>query len=136
MRVMHDSTARQLYCGTLKLGGRYLRDARDCDSGARLSAAGRALELPETGIRCLSYAVDLSAAERDAEKIIITPALWMWRPRLGRDDQIIAKFALPAAARYFVPWQMLDDSGTATACAPPRKAAWRLPCSANSATYP
>ena len=105
-RAVNYVAARSSYAG------RYLRDARDCDSGARLEAAGRALELPENGIRCLSYAVDLSAAERDPEKIIITPALWMWRPRLGRDDQIIANFALPAASKVFVPWQMLDTAGT------------------------
>ena len=92
--------------------GGYLRDARDCDSGLPLRSRGSGLELPAAGVRCLSYAVSLSSAERDAGKIAISPTLWMWRPRLAHDDEILATFFLPDANRVFVPWRMRDNSGT------------------------
>lgn len=104
-RPVSDIAARS------RLAGKYLSDARDCDSGVTLGATGSTLRVPAAGIRCLSYAIDLSAAERDAGKIVIAPALWMWRPRLRRDEQILATFALPGNSRVFVPWQMLDESG-------------------------
>lgn len=91
---------------------RYLRDARDCDTGEKISPRGRSLALPDAGIRCLAYTADLAGAERDAERIVIPPALWMWRPRLRRADEILASFSLPDAMRVFVPWQQHDDAGT------------------------
>ncbi|MDH4126387.1 MAG: hypothetical protein OEV69_12205 [Gammaproteobacteria bacterium] len=90
--------------------GRYLRDAEDCDRDVPLESSGRRLELPAAGIRCLSYTVSMDAAARDPGKIVISPALWMWRPRLARDDEILASFSLPGSNRVFVPWQMSDDS--------------------------
>jgi hypothetical protein len=65
---------------------RYLHDVRDCDTGEKLATRDRRLELPAGGIRCLHYSVSLRGADRDASKIVISPALWMWRPRLGRED--------------------------------------------------
>jgi hypothetical protein len=88
-----------------------LRTARDCDRNTELALRGRSLELPAAGIRCLDYTVSLRAAQRDTEKIVISPTLWMWRPRLGRDDEILASFSVPDAMRVFVPWQMLDTAG-------------------------
>lgn len=88
---------------------RYLDDALDCDTNSRLRARGRRLELPSAGIRCLSYKVSLRAADRDDSKIVISPSLWMWRPRLRRDDEIISTFELPDDGRVFVPWQMIDE---------------------------
>ena len=95
-----------------RYAGRYLRDARDCDTGQELTSHGRILDLPASGIRCLSYAVSLRAAERDATRIVISPTLWMWRPRLAREDENLATFDLPAATSVFVPWQMLDATAT------------------------
>ena len=88
---------------------RYVRNLRDCDSQSSLRTRGRSVRLPDGGIRCLSYTVNLDAADRDADKIIISPTLWMWRPRLRRDDEILAQFKLAAGADVFVPWQRLDD---------------------------
>jgi hypothetical protein len=73
-----------------RYAGRYLREASDCDSGLPLKSRGRRLELPADGIRCLRYTTSLRSAERDAAKIVISPTLWMWRPRLARDDEILA----------------------------------------------
>lgn len=81
-----------------------------CRSGH--AAAGSNYRRPASGVRCLSYAVSLSSAERDAGKIAISPTLWMWRPRLAHDDEILATFFLPDANRVFVPWRMRDNSGT------------------------
>lgn len=94
------------------LAGRYLRDAEDCDRGSELSTRGRRLELPANGIRCLSYRVNLDSAMREPGRIIVSPALWMWRPRLSQGDEILATFSLPEANSVFVPWQMRDDSAT------------------------
>lgn len=94
------------------LAGRYLRDAEDCDRGSELSTRGRRLELFADGIRCLSYKVDLAGATREPGRIIISPTLWMWRPRLARNDEILASFSLPEQNSVFVPWQMRDDSAT------------------------
>lgn len=90
----------------------YLRDVRDCDSGEKIASRGRALVLAKSGIRCLSYTVSLRAADRDANKVVVSPSLWMWRPRLSRNDEILATFSLPHGTRVFVPWQMTDKSGT------------------------
>jgi hypothetical protein len=94
-----------------RYAGRYLREASDCDSGLPLKSRGRRLELPADGIRCLRYTTSLRSAERDAAKIVISPTLWMWRPRLARDDEILAEFSLPEPNRVFVPWQTRDESG-------------------------
>ena len=105
-RPAHYIAARSRYAGA------YLRHAEDCDSGQPLVVRGRQLELPADGIRCLSYAVSLSAAERDTGRIVISPTLWMWRPRLQRNDEILATFSLPGTNRVFVPWQMRDASAS------------------------
>jgi len=98
--------------------GQFLRDPLDCDTGARLSFRSRRLSLPAAGIRCLSYTVDLGRAAKserlssilDDSNIVVSPTLWMWRPRLGSRDEIIANFALANDARVFVPWEPISDS--------------------------
>jgi len=61
--------------------GKYLRDAEDCDSGKQINARSRRLGLPDSGIQCLRYTVDLSraaSAERlspllDDRNIVVSP---------------------------------------------------------------
>lgn len=98
--------------------GRFLREAEDCDSDEPLSARSRWLSLPVGGIRCLRYSVDLGRAaetERlsgllDDGNIVVSPTLWMWRPRLSSTDEIIATFSL--RDEVYVPWQKLNEAGT------------------------
>ena len=90
---------------------RYLRNATNCDTDDELETRARTLVLPSSGIRCLKYSVSLASAERSDSRIVISPSLWMWRPRLRRSDEILATFQLPDDAKVFVPWQMIGDGG-------------------------
>lgn len=100
--------------------GNYLRDARNCDNDTRIAARSRWLELPDRGIRCLRYSIDLrgaAAAERlnsilDDGNVAVSPTRWMWRPRLRGGEEIIATFNLGDGARVFVPWQSTNETGT------------------------
>jgi len=42
--------------------GRYLLDVRGCDESTGIRKRGRRLQLPDEGIRCLKYTVDLDRA--------------------------------------------------------------------------
>ena len=91
----------------------FLDRATDCVSDERLRARGRQLRLPRDGVRCLSYLVDLEAAARvsrmrtllDPANIVVSPTLWLWQPRLERDDQIRVRFELPDGVNVSVPWK-------------------------------
>jgi hypothetical protein len=97
--------------------GQFLRDPVDCDTGNPLNSRSRRLSLPAAGIRCLSYTIDLKQAAKserlssilDDSNIAVSPTLWMWRPRLGSRDEIIANFSLGGSARVFVPWERIDN---------------------------
>ncbi len=96
--------------------GRYIREIRDCDTGHELGRRDRRLVVPRDGIRCLSYRIDLGriarAERRNAnladDNIVVSPTLWLWRPRLDRADGIDISFVLPDGMRVSVPWQQLD----------------------------
>ena len=91
----------------------FLLDAHDCESGQAIDVRGRRMVAPGNGIRCLSYTVDLeaaAAAERRNEALrssnrIVSPTVWMWRPRLDNDDRIRVAFRLPDSVRVSVPWR-------------------------------
>lgn len=93
----------------------FLRDLRECDSGDRLTAGTRRLRLPRGGVNCITYAVDLDRAARaerlnrrlDPANIVVSPALWMWRPELGGEEEIRVQFRLPDNVGVSVPWQKL-----------------------------
>lgn len=118
VRAHFDRPVTSVYARS-RDAGQYLLDAEDCDSGQPLSARTRRLSLPETGIRCLRYRVDLDQAARDErlytilgnDNIAVSPTVWMWRPRLGDNDEIIATFDLAGSASVFLPWQPLDAAG-------------------------
>jgi hypothetical protein len=71
--------------------------------------------LPAGGIRCMSYAVDLVAAARRgihnrslaAENIVVSPALWLWRPALRGDAEIHVHFDVPTDLQVSLSWQRL-----------------------------
>ena len=96
---------------------RFLRDAIDCDTGQTLRNNQRRLLTPPAGISCLRYSVNLTQAARDERRnayldsanVIVSPTVWMWRPRLGGDDVIEVRFELPDELRVSVPWQPLPD---------------------------
>ena len=95
-----------------------LLDARDCDSNNTLAIRGRRLLVPEPGIECLQYAVDLQQAVRSEQRneslhpdnVVVSPTVWMWRPRLGGDDEIEVRFLLPAGMQVSVPWEPIENS--------------------------
>lgn len=97
-----------------------LTRARDCDTGERLKSRGRTLQLPSNGLKCLSYTVNLRSAAKtarlsdtlDRSNIVVSPTLWMWRPRLARNEEISVQFHLPNGMRVFVPWQATNDEHT------------------------
>jgi len=100
--------------------GQYLREAADCDNGGPLTARSRRLSVPVDGIECLRYTVDLdNAAQAErlssilrAGNIAVSPTVWMWRPRLGGNDEILATFNLHEGAEVFLPWEKLNADGT------------------------
>ncbi|MDH3266511.1 MAG: hypothetical protein OEM25_06060, partial [Gammaproteobacteria bacterium] len=95
----------------------YLLAAEDCTSGEPLRPQNRHLLLPDDGIRCLRYSIDLEKATRDDRRneslqegnIVVSPTVWMWRPRLGGDDEIRVAFSMAAGAQVSVPWPPIDD---------------------------
>lgn len=95
---------------------RYLLEARDCDTGRELTARGRRLQLGAAGIRCLHYRVDLMAAAKIDRRqptrvfntVVVSPTLWMWRPRLSGNDDIIVRFDVEEGTQVFVPWDVID----------------------------
>ncbi len=63
----------------------------------------RRMLLPERGISCLNYTVDLQSAakeDRNSElllpgNIIASPIYWLWRPELQNGTRIEVEFRLP-----------------------------------------
>ncbi len=91
----------------------YLVAAAHCGTGASIEHRGRRLILPPGGIDCLRYHVDLTAAagaeplsrQLAPGSIAVSPTVWLWRPRLRDDDQVLARFKLPDGMRVAVPWK-------------------------------
>jgi hypothetical protein len=103
-----------------KHAGRYLLDAEGCDEDAEIRLRHRRILLPERGIRCLKYTVDLERAAEQyrnnrklaANNRVVSPSYWMWRPELANGTRIDVEFRLPEGMRVSLPWQQLDASGT------------------------
>ena len=99
--------------------GQYLLDARDCDVQSTIRLRNRRMMLPAGGIRCMHYTVDLESAaasvrhnhELAPENIVVSSALWLWRPALKGDAEIRIRFDLPPGMQVAVPWQPLGDDG-------------------------
>lgn len=95
----------------------FLEDARRCDDGAPIRIRGRRLITPPGGITCLEYSVDLQGAARaeqrnhglHASNAIVSPTVWMWRPRLGGYDEIHVRFDVPQGMRVSVPWEPMSS---------------------------
>ncbi|MDH3748063.1 MAG: hypothetical protein OER97_07620 [Gammaproteobacteria bacterium] len=93
--------------------GRFLTDVRNCDDDERIRVNGRRMSLPNGGTSCIHYNVNLveaAKAERRnatlaAANIIVSPAVWFWRPATRDDDRITIRFELDDSVQVSVPWQ-------------------------------
>lgn len=100
--------------------GRYLLDVRGCEEEPQIRLRNRRMMLPENGVRCLNYTVDLGRAATEYREsralhesnIVVSPSLWMWRPELFNDSRIQVDFRLPENVQVSVPWQQLDGTRT------------------------
>lgn len=98
--------------------GRYLLDVRECGDDTNIRMRNRRMMLPDNGIQCLNYTVDLEraaqeyrhAGELDRQNIVASPAYWMWRPEIHTETNIEVTFQLPVDVQVSVPWQQLDNS--------------------------
>lgn len=92
--------------------GKFLSSARNCGNNERLRVRWRRLRLPDEGLSCLQYTVDLAgaaAAERrnaslSSTNFVVSPATWFWRPAHRRDDETTVRFELPDSVGVSVPW--------------------------------
>jgi len=99
---------------------RFILDVRGCDDGAAIRVRSRRLLLPDDGIECLKYTVDLSRAAKEyrgarnlaSQNIVVSPSLWLWRPALDDDAEIRVQFQLPEDIQVSVPWKSLDGDNT------------------------
>ena len=101
--------------------GRFLTDARQCDSNQRIRMRNRRMLLPRDGVVCIRYEVDLEYAARserrntvlDDSNIIVSPTVWFWRPALRNGDDIEVRFELAGALGVSVPWQVMPGEENA-----------------------
>jgi len=96
--------------------GEFLADVRDCDDASPIRLRNQRMMLPAGGIRCMNYTVDLAGAARSgahnrslaAENIVVSPALWLWRPALEGHTEIHVHFDVPADLQVSVPWRRVE----------------------------
>ena len=100
--------------------GKFLADVRGCGEDPQIRLRNRRLMLPDDGVRCLNYTVDLQSAAKEyrnsrhlaRQNIVVSPSYWLWRPELYDDTTIDVMFRLPENVRVSTPWQPLDGAGT------------------------
>ena len=99
--------------------GRYLEYVRECSDDNEIRLRNRRMLLPDAGISCLAYAVDLAGAATQYRNqrnladtnIVVSPSYWLWRPSLNNGAEIEARLILPDGIKVSLPWQQLDDDG-------------------------
>lgn len=99
--------------------GKFLLDVRGCRDEQQIRMRNQRMMLPDHGIECMNYTVDLArAAEAHRfskmlapNNIIVSPSYWIWRPELRNDTNIRVRFRLPENVRVAVPWQRLPEDG-------------------------
>jgi len=97
--------------------GKFLVDVRGCDSTSNIRLRNRRMLLPEDGITCLNYTVDLGRAAKEnrqnrtlsAQNIVVSPSIWLWRPELAGSTELHLQFRLPEGTSVSVPWQPVDS---------------------------
>ena len=113
--------------------GKFLIDVQDCENERRIRMRNRRMLLPEGGIRCLNYTVDLTKAAKHnknyrsllSSNVIVSPSLWLWRPDITRRSEIEVRFRLPDDVMVSVPWLPIENE-------PARYRITRSPESANA----
>ena len=91
---------------------KFIREVRNCDNDSGIRIRDGRMRLPDDGLSCLRYSVDLrkaAAAERRNESlsdrnIIVSPDAWFWRPQLRGNDEIIVRFNLPQSLAVSATW--------------------------------
>lgn len=97
--------------------GDFLIAAWDCGSDNPIRLRNRRMMLPVEGVQCMNYTVDLAKAARHERKNrtlakdnrVISPSLWLWRPRLTDGSEINVRFHLPENMQISVPWPRSDS---------------------------
>ncbi len=92
--------------------GEFLLSASDCENSTDILTQGRHILVAKDGIRCMSYAVDLTkivaADGRNfalaESNILASPASWLWRPTIDADNEVQITFRLPDGMQAAVPW--------------------------------
>ncbi|MDX1403958.1 MAG: hypothetical protein R3192_05450 [Woeseiaceae bacterium] len=95
--------------------GAFLLDVRSCNDDQPIRMRNQRMMLPEHGIACMNYTVDLARAATAhrysrllaPENIIVSPSYWMWRPELRNGVSIRVRFRLPDSVQVAVPWRKL-----------------------------
>ncbi len=95
--------------------GRFLVDVRSCRDDQQIRMRNQRMMLPDHGISCMYYTVDLDRAANAhrfsktlaAENIIVSPAYWLWRPELRNGATVRVRFRLPQAMQLAVPWPQM-----------------------------
>jgi predicted metalloprotease with PDZ domain len=97
--------------------GKYLLDVRSCGDDQQIMLRNQRMMLPEHGISCMNYTVNLEQAAKAhrygnmlaPENVIVSPSYWMWRPELRNGTTIEVTFRLPENVQVSVPWRQLSD---------------------------
>ena len=93
--------------------GRFLTDVRNCDDDERIRVSGRRMSLPGGGTDCIRYNVNLAKAAKAERRnatladanIVVSPAVWFWRPTMRDESRITVRFDLDDSVHVSVPWQ-------------------------------
>jgi hypothetical protein len=96
--------------------GKYLLDVRGCEDTSNIRLRNRRMMLPDEGISCLNYTVDLARAAKDnrqnrtldSQNVIVSPSLWLWRPELNGSTELHIALRLPEGSRVSVPWEPIE----------------------------
>jgi hypothetical protein len=98
--------------------GKFLLDVRGCADDQQIRMRNRRMMLPEHGISCMNYTVDLERAAKEhryekmlaPENIIVSPSYWMWRPEIRNGTAIQIEFRLPENVQVSVPWKQIGNN--------------------------
>jgi hypothetical protein len=96
--------------------GKFLLDVRGCDDTSSIRMRNRRMMLPDDGISCLKYTIDLERAAKDNrqnrnlrdDNMIVSPSVWLWRPELNGSSELQVQFRLPEGTHVSVPWEPID----------------------------